>query len=206
MKIYGLCGQKQSGKNTFAIMAKEYLHNGTRDIALADPLKKFCIDYLDLSLAGCYGSDDDKNAIVGTWSIFGEKIRSKFQKNKDDKISNREILQIVGTEIFRDCFRPTFWVDLLKQKLDEITLIEDNVGLIFITDVRFENEIQMIKEMGGKTVRIIRDLDRYGLLHRSEAGIMSMSNDDFDYVINNSGSLVDLKESVLDFLVLEEEL
>ena len=64
---------------------------------------------------------------------------------------------------------------------------------VAITDVRFPNEAEAIKQAGGLMVRIDRS-DVPVLNHPSESALDSW--DDWDLVINNEGSLDDFRQEV----------
>ena len=86
----------------------------------------------------------------------------------------REYLQRYGTEAHRDVFGEDFWV----QQLD---LTGHSNRLVFVTDVRFDNEAAAIRRAGGKIIEVIGD--KVGAYqHRSEAGL----TDPPDYVIYNT--------------------
>jgi hypothetical protein len=62
----------------------------------------------------------------------------------------REALQKMGTEVGRDVFHQDFWVLQMENRLR----FHDNP--IVITDVRFPNEIDWIRKVGGKVFEIQR--------------------------------------------------
>lgn len=212
MKIFGLCGRKQSGKDTFARLSCDLLQRAGKSpetqvetIALAEPLKKFCIDYLGLTREGCYGTDDQKNAVCGTWGIFNSSIRGEFGRKIDDQISNREVLQIVGTEVFRKCFRETFWIDLMKINLRKAEREGNEVA--FVTDVRFKNEIHAVRELGGKVIRIVRDVGRTDQIpHASELEMTEIPNEHFDHVVANNSTFGEYCDRIEEILREEKVL
>ena len=85
-----------------------------------------------------------------------------------------------------------------------------------ITDMRFPNEMEAVKERGGITIRVVRpkieslvdkmrpysDLVHYGIPmpeeHPSET---ALDNHEFDYEIINDGEIVDLIEKVKEILI-----
>lgn len=202
MKIFGLCGRKQSGKDTFARLSCDLFQRAgmspdtqLETVALAEPLKQFCIDYLGLTREGCYGTDDQKNAVCGTWGIFNSSIRKQFDRGVDDPISNREVLQVVGTEVFRNCFRETFWIDLMKLNLSKAA--REGAEVAFVTDVRFRNEMNAVRELGGRLVRINRNLDQTDQIpHASELEMASIPDEEFDYVVDNDGSFAEYCDKI----------
>ena len=76
-----------------------------------------------------------------------------------------------------------------------------------ITDVRFPNEAKAIKDRGGVVIRVNRPLERLGnsklpklrhtsiTQHPSETALDDY--DDFDYVIENDGTVQDLIDKVM---------
>ena len=62
----------------------------------------------------------------------------------------REALQKMGTEVGRDIFHEDFWVFQLEKR------ISYHDDAIVITDVRFPNEIEWIRSIGGKVYEIQR--------------------------------------------------
>ncbi len=210
MKIFGLSGdprgQKQSGKDTFAMffavaISKEKPGFKVRMRAFADPLKKFCMEYVGLSHDACYGEDADKDGIFGVWGeVFDSKLQSKYEAGPGDEISGRTIMQVVGTDIFRESFRDTFWIDMM-QNVTIPNAREDNIDLLFITDMRFRNEIDMVQQNGGETFRIYRDIKRANsIVHRSEQELAEIPDEEFDHIIHNEGDLDSFRGIVRGFL------
>jgi len=67
-----------------------------------------------------------------------------------------------------------------------------------ITDTRFPNELKAVKDRDGITIRINRpqkgiDNQNTVMLHPSET---SLDNAEFDYLINNNGTIKDLVEEI----------
>lgn len=136
--------------------------------SFADPLKRdICINILGLTQNQCYGSDEDKNSLTDIkW---------------DNKVlTARDVMQVVGTDILRK-MKPSVWTDATINKINK-----DQPELALITDCRFPNEVQCIKENNGVVVRLDRKV--YDSDHISEnildADTYDWSN--FDYIINNN--------------------
>jgi len=136
--------------------------------------------------------------------VFAQHLLDKYNKSPGDPISGREIMQVVGTDIFRDCFRQTFWVDLMSRKTI-VDALDDGIDVLFITDMRFKNEIEVIKDFeDGKIVRIYRDIPRKNqIVHRSEREMAEIPDSEFDHVVHNDGDFDDLRRVVKDFLRVE---
>lgn len=69
-----------------------------------------------------------------------------------------------------------------------------------ISDVRFPNEAQIIKDYGGRIVRINRTTnEQYGTSHISETALDDYSG--FDFVIDNNGKLGELHEKIEELMM-----
>lgn len=100
----------------------------------------------------------------------------------------RELLQRCGTEAGRHILGPDVWVSALFQ---------DEAGWdapVVITDVRFPNEAQAIKDRGGLVVEVRRPKQILisGTDHISENALKDW---DFDVVVLNTGTVEDLHKS-----------
>lgn len=117
----------------------------------------------------------------------------------------REFLQKLGTNALRNGLHHNVWVNALMADYKGAHLGEwkgekvysENYPNWIITDVRFPNEAQAIKDKGGIIIRV----DRPGVKpinnHLSEIGLDSWN---FDYRIANVSDIFDLKESVKNIL------
>jgi len=144
-----------------------------------------------------------------------------FAENDDDIkpcfLTPRYALQMLGTEWGRHCYPDTWAVmcvrtaqRLLKSKFENsktpgyhplyYTAQEGiwqgqnvrQVNLITVSDVRFRNEMRIIREAGGKLVRVRRPgagLKGSTGLHPSEAEQAGIPDAEFDIVIENNGTL-----------------
>lgn len=108
-------------------------------------------------------------------------------------LTPRKLLQLLGTEAGRQIIHPNIWVNALFSAYKP----EDNW---IVTDVRFPNEADIVKDKGGIMIRINRSqflIDGRVILkdeHASETGLDDY--DKFDYVIDNDGTVQDLIDKV----------
>jgi hypothetical protein len=171
MPIIGLSGKKQSGKSTLAV----HLMDKHRFIeaSWAYPLKvSIGQNLLGLSYNQLFGTEEDKETIDKFWGK-----------------SPRELLQIIGTDCFRNLVDPDFWVKVGIRYIEDLQArgIED----IVISDCRFPNEMDAIKELGGISVRVEREGYYTGDYHPSET---SLDNYEHDYtVLAGTGDIEGLK-------------
>ncbi len=187
MKIIGLSGKKYSGKDTFYSVLKKIDSNMVR-VAFADCLK-----------------DEVYEMVLKPNQIERSALDDSRKKYF------RLILQGWGGEFRRQFNSDTYWLDKCREKVDELER-QGFTGTVVITDVRYQNEAQWIKDSGGTLVRINRP--RKGLIgwFKDKLGIVPdkhMSECDldkcqlFDMIINNSGKIEDLSkpaEALLDML------
>jgi len=171
MIVIGITGKAKSGKDA---MVEEYLkrpdHPLTQRLAFADGVKHSASAIFRESVGMFY---EHKEEISEQWGI-----------------SYREMLQKLGTDFARDMIDKDFWVKWLDSKLKTIPT---SIGLVFVTDVRFDNEAKWIHSQGGAVIEVLRSMD--SILtptqeqHSSEDGI---SSELIDYHIINDSSLEQL--------------
>jgi len=180
--IFGITGRKGHGKDTISdILVKKY---DFEKLSFADPLKRAVKEIFNLSDQQLYGYE--KEFIDKYW-----------------KVTPREILQFVGTELFRNQLKnlipdveENIWVKVLENKIKNVR------GNIVISDVRFPNEVDMIKKLNGKIIKIIRpNLENNTLSnHISE----NLDTDyDYDYIIINDKGIDDLYEEIGKIIVMD---
>ena len=180
-KVIGITGQKFSGKDTLG----DYFVNelGYTRIAFADALKEAVKCIFDFDDEQLYGS---KKEIPDDYWNF----------------SARQALQFVGTDLFRNQIstlsphiEKNIWVHVVKRKI--LNRIEKDPHAKFvITDARFPNEIDMVKELGGIVIKLRRNNNNTDT-HESEALIESLY---CDYDISNN----DTKENL--YMTIKEQL
>lgn len=109
-------------------------------------------------------------------------------------LTGRQLLQKIGTECFRDVIGTNVWVDVMQRTLDRLNYF-GNTGVI-ISDLRFLNEAAFLEF--NWDVTIIKLGGRNGnveISHPSEAEISDIIP---NYLIDNSGSYVDLMDGLAE--------
>lgn len=177
--IIGFFGPKGAGKTTMAREASKeavaHLIFPAYRFSFADPIRDMLRalgvpqTYLDRTV--------DKNQPI---DLLGGK-------------TFRDAATTLGTEWGRDLIDPDLWVRVMERRINEVPN-----GLILIDDVRMKNEADMLKRLGAKLVRVMREIRLNDpeatakLLaeqptppqHRSEAEWMDF---DPDYMVINDG-------------------
>ena len=127
-------------------------------------------------------------------------------------LTPRLLLQLLGTKCGRNIIHHNIWVNSLmseyKSKLSSNHPVDDldwEPRFIYpnwiITDMRFLNEMEAVKKRGGITIRVNRNLEESKDQHESET---ELDNAEFDYVINNDGTIEELIEKVREILTKEK--
>lgn len=183
-KIIAFAGRKQSGKTTSA----EFVANlfwQQRDAKIynfADPLKTLCIEILGLQHNQCYGSDEDKNQLVNCYW-------------EDKQLTAREVLQIVGTDMFRKMQNHVWSNATIRQ------ILREQPDMAIIADCRFPNEVDAIKRVGGIVIKLTRN--PHNSDHASEIALDPDQYDqfNFDLVIENHDIDITAQNKIIfDFL------
>jgi len=145
-KLIALCGHKGVGKSTYA----SFLAGKTGHVfSFATPLK----------------------------SMLTAVFPNEYVLNKKDEkipyfdVTARYLLQTLGTEWGREMVDQNIWIKLLRVRLIEC-LTDTVVTPLVVDDLRFDNEAEMIRELGGE----VWHLDRRSFTasndnHVSEQGI-----------------------------------
>lgn len=191
MVLIGLCGFISSGKDTVAsyFIEKEGYHKLSFGGAVKDVVS--CVFGLDREML---------EGISEEHRIRRETVDEWWSKELDiPDLSPRVMMTTIATKLFRDNFHQDIWTKVVQRQLS----LHDK---IIITDCRFENEIRMLKQNGGKLIYIKRnepfwfnefkagiDNEEALKLHISER---EWIRSDVDYTIDNNGTLEELIEQI----------
>ena len=178
--LIGITGSKSNGKDTIAnYLVLRYKFLST---SVAKPLK---------------------DAVKPLFCFSEEQLNDPVLKETIDPrwgVSPRTVLQKLGTDIIREHISiilpgigTNFWVKRLEMELDKLAQEK-----VVVSDIRFPNEIDMIKRRGGIVIAVERNNVGNGTdKHKSETSIdFSQAN----IVIQNNSSLKDLYEKVDVFM------
>ena len=117
----------------------------------------------------------------------------------------RTLLQRLGTEVGRNLIGDNVWVDATLHRIQRECDPWDDV---VITDTRFLNEVEVVKNPEASPLRGSAYCVRVNRPAVGPAGDHPSETDlddyDFDYTINNDGALEDLPGAVEDFLKATE--
>ena len=131
--ILGLIGKAGAGKSSVAnILAEEY---GFRRLPFAGPLK---------SMALAVGLTD-------------EEVHGSLKETPSNLLCGRtprQFMQWIGTEFGREMIGDDFWVNSWRRQLGMFAVDNFHPLKIVADDVRFQNEVDMIKSLGGVIIRV----------------------------------------------------
>lgn len=167
--LIGITGKAGSGKDTIAGHLKQDYNFAS--VAFATPLKEGVKAMFDL---------DD--------SYLDHPLKEQILPHIGK--SPRQLMQLLGTEYGRNLVREDLWLVLAEEK---IKMFQDFGFNVVLTDVRFENEANMIRSKGGVIVSVERGKAGTSFAHASEAGV-GLTPDDF--VIDNNGTISELYAQV----------
>jgi hypothetical protein len=172
--ITGLIG---SGKSETERILCEIL--GQKNESFADPLKQIAL-ILGFKKHEVYGTQAQKLIPNDIWGISGRTFCQKF-----------------GTEVCRDTLQKIIpemkdvWIRIMDEK------IKTNRNII-ISDGRFPDELALVRKHKGIIIKIERDTHHA----KDQENKHSSENQylDFDYVIDNNGTIDDLRIQLINFI------
>lgn len=180
MKLLGFSGYARAGKDT-AVLSLAPL--GYQRVAFADPMREFLY-----RLNPAVGVEFP-NQPLRLQKIIDEVGWDGYKAHPMGG-EIRELMQRLGTECGRELMGENIWVNTA---LDNLNFD----GYYAVADCRFPNEAQAIKERNGKVIRIIRPGVGPANSHASET---SLDDWRFDAVIDNDGTVADLRTKLLEVL------
>ena len=201
--LIGLTGFISSGKGTVAnILTTEYDFIGD---SFASSVKDVCAAIFGWDRQALEGATDDSRQWRETVDLWWSK------KLSIDNFTPRMALQMIGTDIMRGYLHDDIWILSLERRLTTADTV--------ISDVRFPNEANLIRRLGGKVVSVDRvkpewynvakaanngeptALDKmhttYSHVHRSEWALVGYEP---DYTVHNRSTKDDLAQSVKHML------
>lgn len=114
----------------------------------------------------------------------------------EHKNNFRLILQGWGTDFRRDLCEKTYWINKTRERLE--LLPED--AIVVVTDVRFPNEAQLIKDLGGSLWKVERPALAAAQAGDPHASETALDDWPWDEVIVNGDSIAALHKKVREIL------
>lgn len=168
----------QSGKTTASWLLQRYL--GFESISFATPFKDM--------LWGLLNSANIPFRVITELETTAKETPIPILGGK----SYRELAQTLGSQWGRNTISDNVWVDIATAKIK-------NFENVVIDDLRFPNEYQRVKELGGRVFKIVR----YGVeptnSHESEGSLNSF---EFDGEISNNDSIAAFENNVFKTVLI----
>lgn len=184
MEIIALSGYARSGKDEAAkVLVEEF---GFTRVAFADKLREVLYALNPIVDTEWHPTAAPKKA--GHWYVQDVIDQYGWGGYKETRFGPeiRRLLQRLGTEAGRQTLWDTIWIDAA------LTGFGEDARLV-VTDCRFPNEAQAVKERGGKVWRVRRKGIGPANAHASET---SLDNYDFDLIVDNDSTLEAFQDKV----------
>lgn len=206
VKIISFSGGISTGKDTFGNVYKNLIENKNNKVlhySFAGPLKNEVNELIELirnnssfSIIKNKFHDVSDEDLLLVIDLIQSDLETNPYLNSTDRTPNiRKVLQFWGTDVRRKSDE-NYWVNKGKEAILDAV---NNNKYVYITDSRFTNELEMLKEIGAKLIllevelheQIKRVKARDGLdltiemiTHPSETD--HKKYDGYDYTINTT--------------------
>jgi len=194
--LVGVVGLIGSGKDTVAERLVQE-HNFKKD-SFAKSLKDAVSSMFNWDREMLEGKTDESRAWREKPDVFWSK---RFGKD----VTPRWVLQYFGTEVMRQGMHDSIWIDSCMARYDGKPTV--------IADTRFENEIKIIREMGGSILLVKRGQDPDWFTDYVEGNVVpknvhlseyAWAKSEYDHLITNDGTLEDLHSKIDDLIVSDK--
>lgn len=153
--IVGFTGPAKSGKDTSAkaisSIIKSLCNVNITMLSFASPIRE---------IGKLFGYTEEQ--------MSNQELKETYLDNYITNVTPRKFMQLVGTDMFRNCLDKNIWVRLLESKIVEkiypgqVEYLNNGSRwkpnkIYFITDVRFPNEAEAIKKHNGIVIRVNRE-------------------------------------------------
>lgn len=230
--IVGFSGKKGSGKDLSGMIWQALMNKPTafdnmevvteedviykvwdnpsfKNVKFADTLKDFICMLLGCTRDQLEDRHYKEAPLPQSWWYYklgnGKIVERGSFKNPDDnqmceerylvKTTPRLLLQLMGTECGRDILHPNLWVNAV------ISNYKPDSNWV-ITDMRFPNELKAVKKR-GVTIRVNRAMATLGMLEDEHPSETALDGAEFDYVIENNGTIKDLVDKIRSIIIKE---
>jgi len=190
--LIGISGKIGGGKDTVAKLLADKFN---KKIPVFKKSFAFKLKQVVEILSGYKMKTSYDNNFFDGITDFTREDKDVFIKVFNQSIG--EMLQIIGTEVFRDNYDKEVWI---KSLFNDYNSYEKKNTIWIISDVRFTNEAEYVKSNDGILIRVngdplnIANNSNRDINHPSETALDNYSG--FDFMIENIGSLEDLEKKV----------
>ena len=169
-----ISGNKGVGKDTVANFMQDMFHYTLcKTFAFAKPIKEITSILLGVPVDTLDEYKDKSVHEIGLTEISKSMTPRSYYKQIGDMFCKN-----FGKEVF---------AKIILKQIEESSF-EFNV----ITDMRFRHEYNLLKELKPIFIRVKSNRVKLDTTHYSETDLLYLSDDTFNYVINNDGTIRDL--------------
>jgi hypothetical protein len=212
MQLIGLHGRRGAGKD----QAVQFIMDWAGPSGLSVGSRGFAskLKHAAMTALGFVVTEQDAVVLADSLKYLGEVSCVIPDQSILYTIDGRKYLQLFGTEAHRDIFGKDFWVNVLlpmpfavhddATRHPYLEAWQRNFGdadIACIPDVRFENEAERIRALGGQVWYIDRPFEEEADDHASE---QKLPDELIDVRIANDGSLDEFRAvifAVSDILI-----
>lgn len=179
-------------------------------IAYADQLKAICSIIFGIPMKRFYQNKSnawvcindkfqyteikpDNNNIITASDYYSSMSKYTDSTNKY-WLSLREILVYVGTYVLQYTINEKIFVNIVRNKILEYQKSHENLQYVILTDNRFSHEIDFSKENNAVSMTITRN----SISQLDNIAEHQLDDEEYEYVINNSGSYDELFDQLWD--------
>jgi hypothetical protein len=188
-----ITGQANTGKNTLARMLVRQIRASSSQnkkwisaqyLAFADPIKE---------MGRIMFPTLPKKFFFGASHLRDEIIPGAYKEGVP--LTIRQLLIDIGTGLGRG-YQDSIWLNNFDHRLSKIW-----AKVLVVTDVRFRNEFDHLRDKGFYQIRLYRKTGKPTLNHASETSQATITDEEFDCVLHNDGKLSDLKFEVIKNII-----
>jgi len=187
-----ITGKANTGKNTLANYIAGHMSiqgpfHGANFIAFADPIKEMIRQmFPKIPKKHLYGSSKYRSEII------------PGAVNQDgNPLTIRQLLIDLGTGVGR-LYNKNVWLDVFDHTLAKVE--KKAPTIVVVTDVRFRNEFDHLKNSGFFMVKLYRD-EVAKIAHDTETNQDWIKDSEFDYIVLNNGTEEDLKRQANEIVI-----
>lgn len=187
MKLLGLAGLAGAGKDTVADLLVE--KHGWRRLAFADALRAVLAATDPIVDAPCGGA----------FELEPLRLSHELHILPWDTVKRapevRALLQRLGVAV-RDHVDPDAWINVVRDQIHHAR--HDKVPGVVVTDVRFDNEVDLVRSYGGAVAVVRRPGHDPGdwLTEHSSEQLALRPDHEFDAVLRNDRTIEHLAGQV----------
>ena len=192
-----ITGKANTGKNTLATLLDQIIFDNHmltklqepysgRFMAFADPIKQIVLTMFPQAKKEC---------LFGPSALRAEAIPDAFKEGQP--LTYRQALIDIGT--LARTYNDLVLIQNFQDRYEKVLLLKQPPQIVVVTDVRFRNEFDHLKDQGFYQIRLYRDTNAPETAtskHESETQQATIADDEFDCVLNNNRTLDYLTDEV----------